>query len=561
MPRVEVLLTDPRARIAETGTGTWLVSGVDPSALRDAVAGAGDMAEARRALHTVAEDALAVCVGDGRVDAYRSVTATRELYRCRTGDGTLVLTDYFRNALARLPVARRTVPERTVADHLLFRAPIEPDSYVAEVRTLDRGAWLAWNGTGDPTVRQREQLGIESTIHPADAPDAIDAALESVIDAGIDGNAVTMFSGGVDSTLLQTYRNGPTVSMAIDSPELAFEQRYVRETRTLLETDDHRTVDLAESEYLEWLEGSIDLLGYPSHFSQTALTHVLFERDDAEQYVNGEGADALFGLTGSKGARIAAWLQPLLAGRPGALVASGVPGRAGSNLSELRKLARQFDRSLADGESFAQQFAFFTDPDVVGEMVGSELVDRRVRAQHDYVADRVAATADEPATAHLEFGHLLSFFQHNTVNQWRQLAHGHGKTLVAPFKTASLARCALSVPADRRYVQGLSGLGALDAKYLLKRLLARRLPDYPTGRKKGAGALPVERYFEEGPLADVFGRYELPSFVPASMRADHVESFGPVTWNLITYAVWRDRVLRNPDLGQVPGTRRYGQAI
>jgi hypothetical protein len=45
------------------------------------------------------------------------------------------------------------------------------------------------------------------------------------------------------------------------------------------------------------------------------------------------------------------------------------------------------------------------------------------------------------------------------------------------------------------------------------------------------------------------------------MLSDHVDSFGPVTWNLITYAVWRDRVLRNPDLEPVPATVDYRDAV
>ena len=38
------------------------------------------------------------------------------------------------------------------------------------------------------------------------------------------------------------------------------------------------------------------------------------------------------------------------------------------------------------------------------------------------------------------------------------------------------------------------------------------------------------------------------------MRSDHVESFGPVTRSLITYTIWRDRVLRNPDLDPIPAS-------
>ncbi len=555
MPRVEVLVSDPRARTVDTATGKWVVAGVAPARLATAVRSATDAREARRAIASAAEDTVAVRVGGDRVEAFRSVTATRELYHCRPDDDTLVVTDQFRNALARLPVEERTVPDRTVTDHLLFRVPIEPDSYVAQVGALGRGAWLRWDG-GEPTTRRRQTLAAGHSLDPVDAPDEIEARLDAVLGAGIDDDVTTMFSGGVDSTLLQTYVDAPTASMRVDSPELGFERRYVRETRQLLDTDAHRTVEFAEADFLRWLEESMDLLAFPSHFTQTVVTQAFFARDDGDRYLNGEGADALFGLSGAKGARIAAWLRPLLARTP-ASVASGVPGRAGSHVAELRELATRFDRPVTDARSFAHRFAFFTDPDVVGEMVGHGSVARRVRAQHDYVADRVEHTAADPATAHLELGHLLSFFQHNTVNQWRQLAHGHGKTLVAPFKTTSLASCALDVPPDRRYVQGPSNLHSLQPKYLLKRLLERRLPAYPTDREKGAGALPVERYFTDGSLADVFERYEPPAFVPDAMRADHVESFGPVTWNLVTYAVWRDRVLRNAGLDTVPGTRRY----
>jgi asparagine synthase (glutamine-hydrolysing) len=559
MPPVEVTLTDPDALTVETTAGTWLVAGLAPSALRAAVEAVDDGSAVRRRLESVAEDAVAVGAVDGRLCAYRSVTATRSLYRCRTPNGTVVLTDHFRTALARLPVDGRSVPDRTVADHLLFRTPIEPDTYVAEIETVPRGAWLDWTDDG-PTVDQRGRLDVEPVLTADAAVDAIDDALEAVLAAGSRNDQTVMFSGGVDSTLLGTYLDAPTVSMAVDSPELAFERRYVRDTRELLAADGHRTVALDETRFLTWLEGSMDRLGFPSHFSQTALTHALFAADDGRRYVNGEGADALFGLTGSKGARIAALLRPLLARTPRPL-AAGVPGAAGRRLAELHDLARRFDRPTADRGGFAQRFAFFTDPDVVARMVGDGLVDRRFRAQRAFVADRVATTDAGPATAHLELGHLLSFFQHNTVAQWRQLAHAHGASLLAPFKTGRMARCALSVPADRRYVRDSFAVGLPTPKYLLKRLLSRRCPRYPTDRKKGSGALPVRRYFEEGTLANVFDRYDPPAVVPERMRSDHVESFGPVTWNLITYAVWRDRVLRNPDLDPVPASVAYRAEI
>ena len=45
-------------------------------------------------------------------------------------------------------------------------------------------------------------------------------------------------------------------------------------------------------------------------------------------------------------------------------------------------------------------------------------------------------------------------------------------------------------------------------------------------------------------LADAFGRHDPPTVAPERVPSDHVESFGPVARNLITYAVRRGRVLR-----------------
>lgn len=560
MTQIELLVDDPRVRIVETELGEWVFSGVDPSALGEAVHAAETVAEARQVLQAVAEDAVAVRVGAGRVDAYRSVSATRELYYANDDGNRLTLADNFRNALTRIPADNRTVPPGTVADHLLFRAPIEPSAYVDEIQSLEQGAWLTWEGTESPTVRHQEVIRIEPSVDPADAPDMIDGTLQQVLEAGIDGDTTNMFSGGVDSTLLQTYLQTPSVSMAIDTPELAFERRYIRETEGLLDGGRHRTIELAEANFLEWLEESMDLLGYPSHYAQTVLTHALFERDNGQQYVNGEGADALFGLTGAKGARLASWLQPLLRRVPLSLLRTA-PGSVQPHLMELHQLAAQFDRPLSARNSFPNRFAFFTHPDVVGEMVGEGLVDQRFRTQYNYVNDRFETVPYGPFATNVEFAHLLCFLRHNTVNQWRQLAHAHGKSLFAPFKTASLLKCALSVPADRRYIQGIPQIGQLDAKYLLKRLLARRLPAYPTGQEKGSGSLPLGRFFANGVLADVFERYSPPEFVPDSMVPDHVASFGPVTWNLVTYAVWRDRVLTNPALEPLPETRLIERAL
>lgn len=559
---VRVLTANPDAETVDTDDGRWIFSGLQTETLREAVRDAGRPKELRERLPEVAEDATAIYVesgrGEPRVEAYRSVTGTRDIYYLRDESGDLVVTDHFRNALAELDVDERKVSDEVVTDHLLFRAPIEPRTYATRVHALEQGGWLRWDGTNDEW--QTEQVGqIEpgSPCPPGVASASIDATLDDLVSRGCDSETANMLSGGIDSTLLHTYLDdAPAFIMGVDSPEFAFETEYAERARRMLDTD-HRKVTVGEDDFLSHLEASVDALGFPSHYAQTVTTDAALRRDDGYRYLNGEGADALFGLTGTKGLRIAAWLEPLLSEQVADSLSDVAPDAVAGQYSSLARLADRLDRPVTDSESFAQHLSFFTEPSLAGEFVGESLVADRFRKQAEYVRRRITPTANGDRFARqAEFGHLLSFLRHNTVNQWRQLGYEHDRSFFTPFKTQSMAECALSVPAEKRYIQGATAGRDLTQKYHLKSLLQNRLPEYPTRQKKGSGSLPIERYFEEGALADIFERYDAPNFVPERMRSDHVESYGPLTWNLITFAVWRDRILDNPDLATVSGSRQ-----
>ena len=536
----------------ETDDGMWIISANRPAELAEVVAAESDVAATVEACE--GDDAVAVRVGDdGRLDAYRSITATRNVYVVDVPDGPLVVTDNFRNAVAELPVAERTVSTSAIVDHLLFRNQIEPNTYVTGVRALEHGTHFRRDAaTGEQWTRLVERLAPETNITVDDAQAAIDDALRTVLDETVPDDGVTnMLSGGVDSTLLQTYLGDvPALVMETDSPEFAFEIETAETAAEMLDASTRRVV-VEEADFLAELEASVDALGFPSHYNQTVLTDAAFRASDGTVYLNGEGADALFGLRGVKGARIADFLGPLFS-IPGASTAwTRAFDTLSSRAANLPAIAARLDRPLADPDSFAQRFSFFTDPGVVAQFTDARTVAERFRRQSEYVDERVERSSGCRFADQVSFGQLLSAFRHNTVAQWRQLGHVHGHSLVAPFKTRRLTTCALSIPAEDRYI---GRLGSFTSKHLLKSLLVDRLPAYPARQPKGAGSLPVERYFDDGPLADVFERYEPPSFVPDSMREEHVEQFGPVTWNLVTFAVWRDRVLQNPNVSRVPGT-------
>jgi hypothetical protein len=198
--------------------------------------------------------------------------------------------------------------------------------------------------------------------------------------------------------------------------------------------------------------------------------------------------------------------------------------------------------------------------DAVDRLVGDSVAPRAGGA----VGDAPASAAPGRFAAAAEAAHLCCLFGHDHPRHWRQVAAAHGVSLVAPFATRRLVDRALSTPPTRRYVPAprrALARRSLRPKYLLKTLLDRRRPGYPTERPKGSGALPIDRYFAAGPLADAFDRYELPAVVPRSAREPIVAGEAPVAWNLLTYAVWRDEVLASPDVGRLPGTRSVPRSL
>jgi len=87
----------------------------------------------------------------------------------------------------------------------------------------------------------------------------------------------------------------------------------------------------------------MERLGFPSHYSATAAMDAVFGADDGRRYVNGEGADALFGLTGTKGFRAAARFDDLVP-QPMAATLTSLPGSLGEYVSTFALQAERARR-------------------------------------------------------------------------------------------------------------------------------------------------------------------------------------------------------------------------
>ncbi len=532
----DLVVGDPDADIYETTAGTWALFGTTKQAVRPAVIQADDFEAAREALTDAPGEYTLLHVDpDGVVRAHRSITSFYDVYFLRGSDGRVVVTDQFRNALSRLDTADRTVPDTAVADHILYRTtPV--GTYVAEVRRLGHGESLRWDpAVGTPKTRLVETL---PDPEPRDIETAISTLESTLSDLVRPEDGRLLLSGGVDSTLLGTYwQSGDrTVSGAFDTPELAFEVEYARTAADMLGTD-HRVLEAEEADFLGHVESTIDALGMPLQQIQTPMQDLVFRNGEADTYVNGLLADSLFGM-GAAAARLVWLTRPLRHLSP-------VVGKLRSH----REYARELLRPPTHPRGFALQSVQYQSLDLVERIVSPETVTDRQRERFRYVRDRIPSTSF-PADfdTHIEVGQWVEYFCENTVDTTRQVAQARGVSMSTPYAGKAVAETALSIPTPERFLDRLS------EKHVPKKLLARRLPDYRTGKPKGNGHLPEGRYFREGPLADVFEKYPMPEFVPDGLRADLPDEHPGLAWLLASYAIWRDRVLTEP-VDPVPATR------
>lgn len=540
---IELMISDPVARIFTGPAAVVVVHGeASPPALSimQAVSEGTRPPEMLEEVAKQAEEAVLLAVTlDGRgpraVRAWRSVTSIYELFVVRRSERSLVLTDSFRAACACLPVADREVPKRAIADHLLFRTVPGKHAYLTAVRRLGHGERLTLDGLGGQVEFWRfDQLDIA-----ADAGGSREAQLESIERALAiavarrpgDLKTANLLSGGVDSTLIQTFLPVafPAVSAGIDSPEFGFEMEYARRAGQLLKVN-HEFLSVREADYADRLEHSIRAIGLPPHHLQTVLFDVAFQSPHA-QFIIGQCADGLFGLEKARDLSILAALQPLVC-----LLGRGVRG-----LQQARRIAQDLRGEAGKLDGPGMRFGVYSSVALVEQMLGREAVHDSLQGRLDYVRAicPFVRPDDVGLTAHLELGHLIGIFCGDGTSLWRQLAHARERSLYVPFSARSVFQTALAVPRPQRYVRHFR------AKHLLKALLARRLSSYPVNTKKGASGLPVRRFFSTGPLQGLLADYGVPDFVPFELVEMVRSGSGWLSWNCLTFAIWRDKVLRD----------------
>ena len=486
-----------------------------------------------------------------QVEVWKGMTSAYEVFYALRRNSDVLISDNFRSILSRLPVSERQTSETALVDHFLFRRVGGTESYSqgiarpghGERLTLDLAAGVAnriqFDRVSDVSVTESAAYHVER----------IDEALARVLEPIRDQDRVAnFFSGGVDSTLIQSYLGGavPPVDLVTQSPAFDQEADYASRAAALLGLEAVR-IPVREADFMDQLEEAVDAIGMAPHFLQIVLLGSAF-KSDFRKFIMGERADALFGMTG-RVARIAAYFAFPLGVLFLKAVTAPIPASARVRWHLLAATAAKLSRAPEDPFGFGCQSTVWTEFGLMDRIFDPALVRERLKRRREYLIERVDLSARRGRyKRHLECAQWLEYLCEDTVMLFRHFANAYGKSVFVPFITGAVVATALEVPADHRYIKGMRN------KYLLKDLLQKRVPKYPVDQRKGFTDLPFSRYYKEGPLSRVWERYEVPDFIEPGLAREVVQAGNWMTWNAICYAVLKKRVLDTSDLAPVPGS-------
>jgi asparagine synthetase B (glutamine-hydrolysing) len=497
---------------------------------------------------------LKVDLEDGRAvqfTIWKGLTSGYEFFYTKRPSGDVIIADHFRNLLVQLPLADRTISEGAIADHFLFRTVPGTESHCQDVSRVALGECLEFNlNKGSICRHQFDRVDVESEkASSEDYVDWADTALKAVIEPlKSETEVASLFSGGVDSTLIHTYlgNSNPAVYVQSSSTAEGFEAQYATQAINLLGVRlECKKFDT--SSFLDDLAGSIRRSALPPMFFNST-TYQAAWKTPYRKMVTGLHADILYGH-GSVSTRLAS---------PFASVIGNLILRAASpilnmspRLNAIQPAAQKLRQHPLDPFGFAGQDSIRSDLGTVMRALGPDLVKARLERRLEYTLERTP----QPSASlgrfyqHLELAHSVGSFCEDALMRMRHAASVYGTAVAGPFFSKSLLSAAARVPPQDRYLKGLQG------KYLLKQLLINRLPAYPVNQRKGQSTLPFEEFYATGPLSHVWERYEMPEWF-REIGPDGKERLSQgVAQSAVAWAVWRNEVLRSPDLQPVPGVQ------
>jgi asparagine synthetase B (glutamine-hydrolysing) len=553
VPELVISLTSPIAIQESVPGGVWIATGMPRAELERLATFPDPGVAGDEAAHRLrGASIIHVAVKEGvvtKVTAWKGLLGLDEVFYCRLPSGGWYITDHFRNAVAMIPTSVRDTPDDALVAHYVSADLFDRFTYARGVDRLANGDRLDLDvSSGEVKRRNFSRHTSIATDEPMDVHlDRIDGALEDLLAPLHSADDVALgFSGGVDSTLLLAYLgdNVTPVTLLPGSPEFDAETEYAREALHLFDRS-ATEIQLRETDYLDSLATTIETHGMPLESYVVPVLASLYAGEWSTVIV-GEGADSAFGS--GRGIRRVASLLSGRSGRTALRALEAIPGAIGGRAKQVGEYAALFAEPPHSPNGYAaRSLEYHGDNTLAHQVFGSDAIDAYIQSLVQGVDDRVE----------LETREEDGFWRHIEMAQWRYLfsdlammgrhsAHAVGKREIEPFLSWRVISEHLRIPARNRYVRGLAG------KWVLKELLKRRVPAYRANKRKLATALPFYRYYESGPLTEVWERYEVPDVFPAALRETLTARPSAVTWKAITHAIYQEHVAHNDSLQPHP---------
>jgi len=458
-------------------------------------------------------------------------------------------------ALLQHPAVVREIDWQSFAQYLVHEFVPTPRSIYAGMHKLPEASYLTYQSGGEPAIAGYWELPlreIPTTLNEAlprlDAllQDAVQRRLISDVPLGV------FLSGGIDSSTVAYYAQKastqPIKTFSIGFSEASFdESTHARRVARHLGTEHYEQV-LRPSQALELVPKIFDLCDEPLADASLIPTHLLskFARERVTVALGGDGGDELFFGYPTFQAEIAA---RALRGVPRAVFRhldawmSRLRPRAYDYMTRRYQLQR-FLRGLpypAGNRHLVWRGSF--PPDRLRNLLMPGVLER---CRGDVLADPVAQLDEREIISPWQqtaYWYLKRYLEDDVLVKVDRASMFASLEVRAPLLDYRLVEFAFSLPRRLR-------LHGWQTKYLLKRLMADRLPSGITSRSKQGFAVPIGAWMrnELKPLAqDLLSADALKSqgiFEPAPVerlltehlngRADHRKEL----WTLMCFQLW-----------------------
>lgn len=464
--------------------------------------------------------------------AFRSITSAYELFYVKTQSDDIIISDNFRNILSLLKKEERELSIKGIVDLFLFQRNYSNETYLKSINRLGHGERLTFNSLETSITTQliqkiettQREVNLEESIGIVD--DLLGKYCSNIVDQSF--NYINTLSGGVDSTLLQTYFQdfkNHSLSVAFDAEEFQPDVVYAKNASKLLNSN-HTFIKLKEANYLNELKDSIAILGQPATDISSTIIYNNISKTNYDYFLTALGADAIFGAPVVK------------------TILEKQAEKDKQTLAGINKPVTSIEGTASTNFMIARP----QDVRLVMELFGMDIVNERLQNRINYVSKRIECNdyPKEKVFNHIQFGHIMGFFINNQVSVLRQVGHNYNKIAASPFITKELVDVSLLINLSERYLNKSNG-----TKPALKILLERKVPLYFVEKSKLGGTLPRTRYCVSGPLKDYFNNHNTPDFITGKFKKAVRNANWDNSWIVlysILFSIWNEIIFKNENL-------------